>query len=434
MPAKVKHTKPTVFLSHSSNNRRELMTLKRLLDARAGGMIDFFLSSDDESITHGTIWPASVHAALNRMKLMLIFVSPAALESQWTFFEAGYGLCQLGSAKIYCLPGSFKDKLPPPFNLLQNRNLHSARDISLLIHQINEALQIHISEAVTKSEFDEIFRRPLFGQQEAGPRLSELVQRIMVKTEGPANSAEHFAEGCRVLEHTVCAAEAHEPGYDAWTSTDVRVEVKRPYRESLVPLIEITDEMRSRDRIDVVEDYGGWRPADVFEAGFGRFVEKSVAEVEEYNASTRARNAEIKIANEAAKKEPRSCRFSLLALDLPVSVQIVDQWIKHAVPVAPLAISVELHLDVGVETRSEALAAKVQRSPLAMQADGSLLWRDRAVVRIEPSTGVKSPTLEVKPRAESPLNLGDFQLEQLVSTLCELQILTPAPGSKGRRR
>ncbi len=208
MAAKAKHTKPTVFLSHSSNNRRELMALKRLLDARAGGMIDFFLSSDDESIPHGTIWPAVVHEALNRMKLLLIFVSPAALESQWTFFEAGYGLCKLGSAKIYCLPGSLKDKLPPPFSLLQNRNLHSARDISLLIQQINEVMQSHIPEQVTKSEFEEIFRRPLFGQQEVGPRLNELVQRITVETEGPANSAEHFANACSSLKQPVTAAKS----------------------------------------------------------------------------------------------------------------------------------------------------------------------------------------------------------------------------------
>lgn len=59
MPSNVRRpTKPTVFLSHSSTNRRELLALKRLLDERAGGMIEFFLSSDDDSIAHGTIWPA----------------------------------------------------------------------------------------------------------------------------------------------------------------------------------------------------------------------------------------------------------------------------------------------------------------------------------------------------------------------------------------
>jgi len=397
-------------------------------------MIDFFLSSDDESIIHGTIWPAAIQSALNRMKLMLIFVSPAALESQWTFFEAGYGLCKLGSAKIYCLPGTSKDKLPPPFNLLQNRNLHSARDTSLLIHQINEALESHIPESVAKAEYDEIFRRPLFGQQETAPSLNDLVQRIAVETKGPANSAEHFAEGCRALKQTVCTTKAHEPGYDAWSSTDVRVEVERPRVEKPAHLIEITDEMRSQGRIDVVDVGRGWELASASQTTFDYFEIKSVAQVEAYNASARARNAKIPLKNEAAMKGPRSCRFSLLALDLPVSVQIVDQWIKLAAPVAPLAISVELHSEVGVETRGEALAAKVQRSLLAMQSDRSLLWRDRAVVSIEPSTGVTPPKLEIKPRSDSPLNLSDFQLEQLVSTLCELQILTPPPGNKSRRR
>src|SRR4051794_11024211 len=94
-------SKPTVFLSHSSRNRRELLALKSFLDGRAGGMIEFFLSSDDESISPGTIWPEEVRNALDRMKLMLIFASPDALKSQWTYFEAGYGLKTLGAATIY---------------------------------------------------------------------------------------------------------------------------------------------------------------------------------------------------------------------------------------------------------------------------------------------------------------------------------------------
>jgi len=430
MPAKVKHTKPTVFLSHSSNNRRELMALKRLLDARAGGMIDFFLSSDTESITHGTIWPAAVHAALNRMKLMLLFVSPAALESQWTFFEAGYGLCKLGSAKIYCMPGTFKDKLPPPFNLLQNRNLHSARDIALLIQQINEALQSHICEAVTKSEFDEIFRRPLFAQQEPGPRLSEMVQCIEAVTEGPGNSAELFARACKELGASVSATTPKDWGrFDAWYSTGVQIDIENPETDRLEREIKITEQMRCEGCAEVGEPIPPWELTGSSFHGI-----KTVTEIETHNASVRARNATIQLKNEAILKEPRHCRFSLLALNLPVSVQIVDQWIKNATLIAPFAISVELLFDVGVETRGAALAAKIQGSPLAMQADGSLLWRDRAVVRIEPSTYGNPPKLKVVPRSESPLNLSDFQLEQLVSTLCELQILTPAPGSKNRRR
>jgi hypothetical protein len=125
--------KPTVFLSHCSSNRRQLLALKRFLDERTGGLIEFFLSSDDDSIAHGTIWPAEVRAALDRMSLMLIFVSSEALKSGWTYFEAGYGLHKLGTANIYCLPGTDKAALPSPFNIVQNRNLHSPRDVGLLI-------------------------------------------------------------------------------------------------------------------------------------------------------------------------------------------------------------------------------------------------------------------------------------------------------------
>jgi len=167
--------KPTVSLSHSSTNRRELLILKRLLDDRAGGLIEFFLSSDDESIAHGTIWPAEVRAALDRMSLMLIFVSSEALTSGWTYFEAGYGLHKLGAANIYCLPGIDKASLPRPFDIIQNRNLHSAREVALLVRQINEILGGRMVEVVTKEEFDQIFKKPVIGRVEIEPGFDRLV-------------------------------------------------------------------------------------------------------------------------------------------------------------------------------------------------------------------------------------------------------------------
>lgn len=209
--SKVKRpAKPTVFLSHSSNNRRELLGLKRLLDQRAGGLIDFFLSSDDDSIGHGTIWPAEVRAALDRMSSMLIFVSSEALKSGWTYFEAGYGLHKLNSAKIYCLPGTDKGSLPSPFNILQNRNLHSAKDISLLIRQCNEELGASLAESVSQEEFERIFKKPLMVRLETGPSFERLVRNVIVSTTGPANSAEIFSEVCQKKGLAVSAVPEEE--------------------------------------------------------------------------------------------------------------------------------------------------------------------------------------------------------------------------------
>ncbi len=195
-PKAKRPAKPTVFLSHSSTNRRELLALKRLLDNRAGGLIDFFLSSDDDSIAHGTIWPAEVRAALDRMTLMLIFASAEALKSGWTYFEAGYGLHKLGSAKIYCLPGTDKATLPSPFNIIQNRNLHSARDLSLLIKQINEEIGAKVNEVVEASEYDQIFKRVNVGQVSIAPRLENLLESVVVTTYGPSNSMDVFSGVC----------------------------------------------------------------------------------------------------------------------------------------------------------------------------------------------------------------------------------------------
>ncbi len=72
--------KPIVFLSHSSKNKRELTALKQLLDRKAVGFIDFFLSSDGESIPLGTNWVQRLNEALKKTKLMFVFVSRDALQ------------------------------------------------------------------------------------------------------------------------------------------------------------------------------------------------------------------------------------------------------------------------------------------------------------------------------------------------------------------
>jgi hypothetical protein len=426
-------TKPTVFLSHSSSDRRELIGLKNLLDARAGGRIQFFLSSDNVSIPHGTIWPAEVKAALDRMKLMLIFVSPAALKSGWTYFEAGYGLNRLGSAKIYCLPETDKAELPSPFDLLQNRNLHGPKDVAFLIHQINEAFNARLDEAVTRTEFEAIFRRPLVGQVEVARRLSDVIQDIVVETDGPPDSAACFREACKRLGLASSTATEENNDYRAWCSVGVRIAVREPYLEKKRPEISISAEVKKRGYARVSVSRGGsWEADDPL--GWNEQT-KSLEEIAAYNLEVKRHNAEVQQRNEQLLREPRACRFTLSPIDLSLPVRIVDEWHRVAKVPPSGSITIRLQPNTVVEARGEVVGAKIHGSTFTLREDGSLQWREQAVVKLVPARYGDEPHLALGAISSPALSLAELQLDELVGTLCDLHVLEiPAKGKNGRRR
>jgi hypothetical protein len=423
--------KPTVFLSHSSTNRRELAGLKRLLDERAGGMIEFFLSSDDDSIAHGSVWPAEVRAALDRMSLMLIFVSSEALKSGWTYFEAGYGLHKLGTANIYCLPGSNKAALPSPFNILQNRNLHSAREVSLLIQQVNEKLGGRIDESVTKDAFDRIFRRPLLGQVDSGPPFDQLVESVTISTQGPCDSLDIFSKVCR--EHRFPVTVPEEKGWrttDDVVSTGVRLAVDIPAEEELLSDFEITDEMRKQGEADVIEYSNGWQP--YFDGAFmsARRSVRSVKEIEAQNAAIREKNESLTRANAKRLSAPRPCTFTVSPINISVAIEIIDHWIAEAKPSYPLDVEIQLRSEAALERAIEAISAKIHGSQISMTENGSLLWRATAVVSLEPA----KRRISIAPHEERSLNVQSLYIPDLISTLFTLNVLSlDAPRAKKRR-
>ncbi len=433
MPGK-KPTKPTVFLSHSSKNRRELFALKRFLDERAGGMIEFFLSSDDESIEHGTIWPEKVRDAMDRMALMFVFASPDALNSRWTFFEAGYGFHKLKAANVYCLPGTDRGSLPSPFDMLQSRNLHSARDLGLLIRQLNERLNGRMVETTGRADFDRIFEKPLRGFVEPGPRLASVVETIEVKTEGPPDSGQLFLDTCKRLGYPATTTAAANSDAKEWASTGVRIAVEKVFLTKLRHVFEITHKEREAGYVEVEsDDDGGWRPSRHF--SFRDPDRLNLVEVEVYNAEAAKKNEVIARENEEIKKQPRKCSFTLVPIDLTAPTKIVDRWATEARVSVPFTVTIQLLPGVTCETREEAIGVKTHDSSLTLQSDGTLLWNERIIVNLEiPKFPPHPRQLRLSPRPGISASLADFQIEELLSSLCELQVVFPPPRNNGRRK
>lgn len=427
-----KQVKPTVFLSHASVNRRELVALKRMLDERAGGMIEFFLSSDDDSIGHGTIWSAEVRAALDRMNLMLLFASADALKSSWTYFEAGYGLHKLETVKIYCLPGTDKATLPSPFNILQNRNLHSARDISLLIKQINETLGARINEVVVAEDYNRIFKRPNVGRVSLSPRLEFLLDSVEIEALGPPNSAEEFRNVCERLGLQVSTTDVMSEwgaDHEELCSTGVRLSVPKSDLSNTEDEFEITDQMRKAGYAQIAEFGGSWFPAGT--DGCFRKKTVSIEDIEMHNEELRKLNRAIEAKNAEELNRPKNCSFKLSPINFSVPSGVVDGW-WHATGNRPrMELRIKFLPGIRAETRAEAITAKIHGSPLSLRNDGTLLWEERIVVRLGPNTA--GPIITARPVDENSASLSDFHVEELVSTLFELGIVSSSQRS-GKRR
>ena len=410
------------------------MGLKRLLDERAGGLIDFFLSSDDDSIAHGTIWPEEVRNALDCMTLMLIFVSSEALKSGWTYFEAGYGLHKLGSAKIYCLPGTNKGSLPSPFNILQNRNLYSPRDISLLIKQCNEELSASLKENVSQQEFDRIFKKPLILQLETTPSFERLVKRVSLSVQGPVNSAEILSKVCNKKGFAVSPNTSRQRWSnveDAFITTGVRLDILSPDLEELREEISISPEALRVGNMRLRKN-----SADSWDESYSG-EETSLSDIRKYNARIRKINEEINQKNEAAKKGPRYCCFEFAPNNISVPIEIIDDWIIAVKIEEPIQLKIRLNEEVEVEPRVELITAKIHGSELSLNTDGSYLWRNKVALNLQWNVGQdhRDNDLELNPYNGERLLIGDLFLQELISSLFQLKVISlPSYRSGGRRK
>lgn len=111
--------RPTLFISHITEEGELANRLKRLLKKHFVGAFDIFDSSDTESIAAGEEWLSSIRNALHSTSVELILASEASIRRPWVNFEAGAAWIQ-GTAVIpACHSGLSVARLPMPFANLQ---------------------------------------------------------------------------------------------------------------------------------------------------------------------------------------------------------------------------------------------------------------------------------------------------------------------------
>lgn len=149
-------SKPIVFFSHSSRDKHTLACLKELVVEKAGGSIDIFLSSDGQSIPLGRNWVHRIQEALEEARLMLVFISPNALRSNWVFFESGFAYAKDIQVVPVGILGFDLGKLSPPLSLLQGFNITSADGLNNIIALLNKTFDHTHHENFSESDFKKL--------------------------------------------------------------------------------------------------------------------------------------------------------------------------------------------------------------------------------------------------------------------------------------
>ena len=172
--------KPVIFFSHSSRDEATLSRLKDLFVERTGGAVEVFLSSDGSSIPFGRNWVRSIQDALERAQIMMVFLTPNSLRSNWIFFESGFAYSKDVRVVPIGIMGVDLSKVPPPMSLLQGFNVVSPASLGNIIAVVNEELQHQHSTTFSDAEYKSVFQATGAADSALLGEHHELVEEIRI--------------------------------------------------------------------------------------------------------------------------------------------------------------------------------------------------------------------------------------------------------------
>jgi TIR domain len=132
--------KPLVFLSHITEEAEVATAIKTLIEPHFLGLLDFFVSSDGESIKMGQKWLDAVSTALKTCAVQIVLCSPQSVTKPWINFEAGAAWIRDIPVIPLCHSGMTPSALPMPLSLLQAANLTDVGGMKLVVPILAQAL------------------------------------------------------------------------------------------------------------------------------------------------------------------------------------------------------------------------------------------------------------------------------------------------------
>ncbi len=133
-------SKSLVFISHITQEKEVAVKLKELINSSFLGLIEVFISSDEESITMGKRWLDGITEALKQCVVEVVVCSPESVKRPWINFEAGAGWIRDIPVVPLCHSGMKRDQLPIPLNMLQAANADDALDLDRIFRVFAKAI------------------------------------------------------------------------------------------------------------------------------------------------------------------------------------------------------------------------------------------------------------------------------------------------------
>jgi len=153
--------RPTVFISHITEEKELARKLKSFLRHVFGSELPVFVSSDYSSIPGGSQWFSEIVDGVKSASVVLVLISVDSVDRRWVNFEAGVGL-GTGARVIPLVVRSFpKSEVPFPMAGLQLRDTHDPMDVAALVVELGGTLRIATKQfdaALFVEEFIELER------------------------------------------------------------------------------------------------------------------------------------------------------------------------------------------------------------------------------------------------------------------------------------
>ncbi len=152
--------KPLVFISHITEEKEIAIAFKELIESSFLGMLDVFVSSDEDSIHMGQKWLDRISNGLKTCTIEIVLCSPKSILRPWINFEAGAGWVRDIPVIPLCHSGIEPAKLPMPLNLLQAAKANEISSLKLIFPVLAQAIgakipNIDFSDFVAKvAEFE----------------------------------------------------------------------------------------------------------------------------------------------------------------------------------------------------------------------------------------------------------------------------------------
>jgi hypothetical protein len=202
--------RPTIFLSHISEERELAALFRTKIEESFLGMVDVFQSTDPRSLPLGQNWLNNITDALTRCEAILLFCSPQSVQRPWINFECGAGWARRIEVAPLCHSGLRPVDLPVPISLLQGIQASDAFSLNQVFAMIAGKLgslapsfdASQLSTNVKAFEREYVEEVTILTQlriiKKASAELFEVLGMVPVNKVTPVNNfPERYMERCR---------------------------------------------------------------------------------------------------------------------------------------------------------------------------------------------------------------------------------------------